>query len=74
VIPWYRQILALVFGMGVMAIALLAIAEGSSMWTIFGVAGMAFLTLLLIFGVEIEYVEVGRLRIEFTDTTREDDE
>lgn len=74
VIPWYRQLLALIFGMGVMAIALLAIVEGSSMWVIGGVAGMAFLTLLLIFGVEVDYLEIGRLHIEFTGTTRNDDD
>jgi len=74
VIPWYRQILALIFGIGVMAIALLAITEGSGMWTIAGVAGMAFLTLLLIFGVEVDFVEIGSMRIEFTETTRKEDD
>lgn len=57
-----------------MAIALLAITEGSGMWTIAGVAGMAFLTLLLIFGVEVDFVEIGSMRIEFTETTRREND
>lgn len=72
-IPWYRQILALVFGGGVMLIALWAIQQGSGAWMIGTVAGMAFLTLLLIFGVELDTLEVttGGFSIDFSNTTME---
>lgn len=70
VIPWYRQVLALVFGLGVMLIALWAIENGTGRVLIMSVAGMAFLTLLLIFGVEVDSVEVGALglTVDFTNT------
>lgn len=69
VIPWYRQAIALVFGVGVMLIALWAIQQGSGAWLIGSVVGMAFLTLLLIFGVEIDSIEVtDKVRIDFTNT------
>jgi len=70
-IPWYRQAIALVFGLGVMLIALWAIEQGSGAILIGSIAGMAFLTLLLIFGVEVDSVEVDTngFSIDFTNTT-----
>lgn len=70
-IPWYRQVLALVFGLGVMLIALWAIEQGNGRLLIAGVAGMAFTTLLLIFGVEVDQIEIDAigLRIDFSNTT-----
>ncbi len=69
-IPWYRQVLALVFGLGVMLIALWGIEQGSGPWMIASVAGMAFMTLLLIFGVEVDSIQVGdKLEIDFTSTS-----
>lgn len=70
-IPWYRQLLALVFGFGVILIALWAIQQGSGRLLITGVAGMAFVTLLLIFGVEVDQIKVGAigLSIDFSNTT-----
>ena len=69
-IPWYRQFLALVFGVGVVLISVWAIDQGQGAYLIGGVAGMAFLTLLLIFGVEVDSVEIGALglAIDFTNT------
>ena len=70
-IPWYRQVLSLVYGIGVMLIALWAIEQGQGPWMILGVVAMSCLTLLLIFGVEIDTVKVGdKVRIDFTDTTQ----
>jgi len=69
-IPWYRQVLSLVYGIGVMLIALWALEQGSGPWVILGVVGMSMLTLTLIFGVEIDSVQIGnRVLIEFTDTS-----
>jgi len=70
-IPWYRSFIALVFGGGVMLIALWAIEQGSGPWMILGVAGMAFVALLLIFGVEIDTIEIDAigLSIDFSNTT-----
>ena len=78
-IPWYRQLLALVFGVGVMIISVWAIDQGNGGILISSVAGMSFLTLLLIFGVEVDTIKIGdKVRINFTDTalpgsTRNDD-
>lgn len=81
-IPWYRQAIALIFGLGVMLIALWAIEQGQGMILITSVAGMAFVALLLIFGVEIDSIQVDSigLSIDFSNTTvtktrmvREDD-
>lgn len=81
-IPWYRQVLALVFGGGVMLIALWAIEQGTGAVMIGSVAIMSFVSLLLMFGVEIDTVEIDPLglTIDFTNTTvkkttvrREDD-
>ena len=70
-ISWYRQVLSLVYGLGVMLIALWAIKQGQGPWVILGVVAMSCLTLLLIFGVEIDTIKVGdKLQIDFTDTTQ----
>lgn len=74
VIPWYRQVISLIFGLGVITIAVWAIDQGSGMIIIAGTAGMAFITLMLIFGIEIDYIEVGGNRIEFSNTTRRTEE
>jgi hypothetical protein len=68
---WYRQLLSVVYGAAVVAIALLAIKQGSGTITIFGTAAVSMLTLLLIFGVEVDRVQWGdRLVIDFgTDGT-----
>lgn len=73
-IPWYRQLLALVFGLGVMLIALWGIQQGSGAWLISSVAGMAFLSLLLIFGIEVDTVEFGKVKIDFSNTTTQSDD
>lgn len=71
-IPWYRQALALVFGLGVMLIALWGIYQGQGPFLIVSVVGMAFLSLLLIFGIEVDSVEIGdTFKIEFSSTTTE---
>jgi len=63
---WYRQLLSVVYGAAVVAIALLAIKQGSGPITIFGTAAVSMLTLLLIFGVEVDRVQWGdRLVIDF---------
>jgi len=70
VIPWYRQLLALVFGIGVMIISVYSIQQGSGAALITTVAGMAFMTLLLIFGIEVDQIEIGdKVVIDFSDTT-----
>lgn len=69
-IPWYRQVLALIFGLGVMLIALWGIDQGSGAILIGSVAGMAFLSLLLIFGIEVDSVKIGdKVEIDFTNTS-----
>jgi len=66
--PWHRQAISFVYGVGVIMIALLALEQGHGKWVILGVVGMSMLTLMLIFGVEIERVQIGRIgRIEFAD-------
>jgi len=73
-IPWYRQVLSLVYGLGVMLIALWALQQGSGPYVILGVVGMSMLTLMLIFGVEIDEIRVlDKVQITFTDT-QDDDE
>lgn len=69
-IPWYRQVLSLIYGLGVMLISLWALEQGTGgSWMILGVVGMSFMTLMLIFGVEISEITVmDRVRIDFTDT------
>lgn len=70
VIPWYRQLLALVFGLGVMLIGLWAIQQGSGALLIASVAGMAFMSLLLIFGIEVDSIQIGdKVEIQFSNTT-----
>ncbi|QAS68866.1 hypothetical protein HFTV1-gp33 [Haloferax tailed virus 1] len=71
VIPWYRQAIALIFGVGVMTIALWAIEQGTGPLLIGSVAGMAFLTILLIFGVEVDSIEVDTsgFAVQFSNTT-----
>lgn len=69
-IPWYRQLLSLIYGLGVMLIALWALKQGSGPWVILGVVGMSFLTLMLIFGVEINQIQVNMngFDVDFSDT------
>jgi len=70
-IPWYRQLLALVFGLGVMIVALFGIEEGESGFVIASIVGMSLLTILLIFGVEVNQIKVGnKIEIDFTNTSR----
>lgn len=75
-IPWWRQLLSLVFGLGVMLIALFAIKQGSGPVVILGTAGIAMTTLLLIFGIEIDDISIGGeyVVVNFSDTTSEDTE
>ena len=70
-IPWYRQLISLVYGLGVILIALWALEQGAGGPTmILGVVGMSMLTLMLIFGVEIDQVQVSLdgFNVDFTDT------
>jgi len=74
-IPWHRQLISLIYGIGIIMIALWALEQGQGPYVIRGVAGMSMLTLKLIFGVEISEVHIGKVgRIEFTDTSRPDDD
>ena len=69
-IPWYRQVISLVYGLGVIMIALWALEQGTGPYVILGVVGMSMLTLMLIFGVEISEIRLlDKLEITFTDTT-----
>jgi hypothetical protein len=69
-IPWYRQVLSLVYGLGVMLIALWALEQGSGPYVVLGVVAMSCLTLMLIFGVEInEIVLMDRIKIDFSNTS-----
>lgn len=73
-IPWYRQLISLIYGLGVILIALWALEQGQGRFVILGVVGMSMLTLLLIFGVELNSISVGdRVHIDFTETSNKDD-
>ena len=74
-IPWYRQVLSLIYGLGVMLIALWAIDQGQGgPYLILGTVGMSLLTLMLIFGVEVNQVTVGDwFTIDFSTTDDGDD-
>lgn len=73
--PWYRQVLSLIYGLGVMLIALWALEQGQGPYVILGVVAMSMLTLTLIFGVEIDHVRLlDKVEIEFTDTTGSSDD
>lgn len=68
-IPWHRQLISLIYGIGVIMIALWALEQGNGPYVVLGVVGMSMLTLMMIFGVEIETVRVGNVgEIQFTDT------
>lgn len=73
-IPWYRQLLSLIYGLGVMLIALWAIDQGQGgPYLILGTVGMSLLTLMLIFGIEIDTVTVGEyFEIDFSNTSGND--
>jgi len=73
-IPWYRQLLSLIYGIGVMLIALWALEQGNGPYVILGVVGMSLLTLTLIFGIEIDTVSIGDyIEIDFSETTEKRD-
>jgi hypothetical protein len=67
--------MATLFGVGVMAIALFAIEQGSGRMLIGSVVGMAFLTIMLIFGVEIDEIRIdfagNEIVLDFTNTSDE---
>jgi len=68
-IPWHRQLISVIYGVGVIMIALWALEQGSGPYVVLGIVGMSMLTLMLIFGVEIESVTIGNVgEIQFTDT------
>jgi len=73
-IPWYRQALAVAFGFGVILIALWSIDQGNNQYIIAGVAVSAMVTLMLLFGIEIEEIHLNiangwlELTIPFTST------
>jgi hypothetical protein len=63
-----------VYGLGVMAIAMWALRQGSGPTVVLGVVGMSMLTLLLIFGVEIDEIRVlDKVQITFTDDDNNDE-
>jgi hypothetical protein len=64
----HRQILSFVYGVAVTAIALWALRQGTTPTVIVSVVGMSMLTLMLIFGVEIDRIRVlDKVEIEFSD-------
>jgi len=68
-IPWHRQLISLIYGIGVIMIALWALEQGQGPYVVLGVVGMSMLT----FGVEISEVHIGNVGyIEFTDTSAGD--
>jgi hypothetical protein len=76
-IPRHRQLISIIYGLGVVLIALWALEQGSGGPTmILGVVGMSMLTLMLIFGVEIDSVDVSLdgFAVDFTNTSRGDDD
>ena len=74
-IPWYRQVISLVYGLGVIMIALWALEQGAGPYVILGVVAMSMLTLMLIFGVEIDRIQVlDKIQIDFTDTSDKNDD
>jgi len=67
------QVISLIYGLGVIMIALWALEQGQGPYVVLGVVGMSCLTLMLIFGVEIDRVQIGDFgRIEFTNTETDD--
>ena len=71
-IPWHRQVISLIYGIGVIMIALWALKQGQGPYVVLGVVGMSMLTLMLIFGVEIDSVRIGNVgEIQFTNTGTE---
>jgi hypothetical protein len=73
--PRHRQVISLIYGLGVIMIALWALAQGTGPYVILGVVGMSCLTLMLIFGVEVERVEIGSVgQVVFTDTGNQNDD
>lgn len=74
-IPWYRQAISLIYGLGVILIALWALEQGQGPYVILGVVGMSFVTLMLIFGIEIKKIDVNlwngafEATIPFTNTS-----
>ena len=66
---WYRQVLSLIYAILVTLIALWALDQGSGPWVILGVVGMSMLTIMLVFGVEIDHVRLlDKAEIQFSDT------
>jgi hypothetical protein len=56
-----------------MLIALWALQQGTGPYVILGVVGMSMLTLMLIFGVEIDEIRVlDKVQITFTETGGDD--
>jgi len=71
---WYQQLLTLVYGLGIMVIALWALEQGTGAYVILGVVGMSMLTLTLIFGVEVDSIRVlDKVEIEFTGHSDDDE-
>lgn len=68
-IPWYRQLISLVYGVGVILIALWALEQGQGPSVILGVVAMSMLTLTLIFGIEINEITImDKLKIDFKNS------
>jgi len=72
-IPWYRQVLSLILSFGIILITLFGIDQSNGMYLIGAAMAMSFLSLLLIFGVEIEEIKVETsfvtVTIPFTNTS-----
>ena len=74
-IPWYRQVISLVYALGVILIALWALEQGTGPYVILGVVAMSMLTLMLIFGIEIDEIRVlDKVQIDFTNTRDKNDD
>jgi len=66
---WHRRVISLIYGLGVIMIALWALEQGQGTYVVLGVVGMSMLTLMLIFGVEIDEVQIGSVgHIAFSNT------
>jgi len=65
----HRKIMGVLFGLAVIALSFFGIAASSGgAFLVVSVIGIAALTLLLIFGIEVNRIEVGdRIVIDFSD-------
>lgn len=64
---WWKDLIALAFAGFITIMALAVVMEGNGITQVAGVVATGILSILLIFGVDVEYIKLGKFELKMRD-------